>query len=264
MITIKELKKNYGYSQSDLKWITSDILEHLGTIVMAVKFKRTKDADPENNIESEWGSETTQALLLGASEFDPMTETYVMRWKEVDDTKPETEWREESTRIVPVGFSYGDPEEKGEMIRFIPYSLHAKKMETEIKYEKLRHVFNNPEAKMIPIDSLEQIAIGRDKQRILKHIHNLVVVIKPTGEEDVCAYRLGDIYVRHQFKSVWKVTVKDTEGKGEMTLWYDSEDPEKLIWKGGVKGEVLAEVRIFNLMEIFSVTEAKEETEKNK
>ena len=92
MITIKELKKNYSYSHSDLKWITSDILEHLGTIVMAVKFKRTKEADPENNIESEWGSETTQALLLGASEFDPMTETYVMRWKEVDDTKPETEW----------------------------------------------------------------------------------------------------------------------------------------------------------------------------
>lgn len=251
-VQLEQIKKNCGYDPASPIWISrgGELMEYLGMEVMRVDFY--KEGEGEN---AEWKNTVGKSLLLRADKYDPNTETVELVWKDVDYNKPEEEWEEHTTKIVPPGFSFGNPETEGKMTRFIPYSLHMKKMETEALFAKLGFLFQDQtNNKALGMNEINNIASSRDRINSLGHIHNIAVVVKPTNEEEIYTYRLGDITTRHQFKSVWKITAKDIMGKNEITVFIDDPDitnPNKTFEMRGARGEVEAEVKFYDLRYAF-------------
>lgn len=244
-VQLEQIKKNCGYDPASPKWLSrgGELMEYLGMEVMRVDFYKEGD---------EWKNTVGKSLLLRADNYDPNTETVELVWKDVDYSVPESKWETKTTKIVPPGFSFGDPEAEGKMTRFIPYSLHWKKMETEALFAKLGFLFQDQtDSKALGMNELNNIASSRDRVNSLGHIHNIAVVVKPTnGTGDIYTYRLGDINTRHQFKSVWKVTAKDVMGQNELTLFIDDADPSKpckTFEMRNARGEVEAEVKFYDL-----------------
>lgn len=248
---LESIKKNFGYDPTSPKWISrgGELMKHLGTEVMRIEFKKEGE---------EWKSSAGQALLLQANAYDPETETVVLVWKDVDYSKPEEEWEVKETRIFPPGFSFENPEESGCVTRFLPYSLHTEKVETETYFTKLKYLFNveGDESKAMTLGLLKSIASSGGRVNTLCHIHYIAVVVKPVGEDAIYTFRLGDIGIRHQFKSVWKVTAKDDTGKHELTLWIDDADPTnptRTLEMRDAGNKVEAEVKFFDLRTAFLV-----------
>lgn len=257
---LESIKKNYGYDPASVEWIGKggEIFEYLGMEVMRLDFYKEEDA---------WKNKVGKSLLIRCENFDPMTETVDIVWKDVDYEKPEEEWEEHTTKITPIGFTYGDPEENGKMTRFMPYSLHTKKIETEALYAKLTYLMNEPkeESKAVHLAQLETLSSSRDRERLLSHIVNIAAVIKPEGEDEgfTYIYRLGNVALKHQFKNVWKLSVKDVNGRGEMTLFIDTTANEggeenTTEWEmRNSQGKVEARVKFFDLRVAFSLPKNK-------
>ena len=246
MITLKDLKEEYTYNPAGPEWgiVGGTLAEYLGMEVVKINFKK--------NAEGEWEQKIGKALLISLTDYDPLTETSLLSWKEVDYAVPEKDWKRKETRVVGPGFSFGNPEDVGEMTRFLPYSLHVRKVETETLNEKLKFAFLNLSHRAVSLEDLQVLANGKDRKRLLKEVHNLRLVVMPEGEDRVATYRVGDIHVQHQIKSTYKITLSDTRGKGEVLFYYDSSNPDKgLVWKE--KGQVVATARIFALKDIFNL-----------
>lgn len=261
---LEQIKKNYGYDPASVEWIGKggEIFEYLGMEVMRLNFTRTEVGDPEKGTEDKWENKVGKSLLLRCENFDPMTETVDLVWKDVDYSKPEDEWEIHTTKITPIGFSYGDPGESGEMIRFMPYSLHTKKIETEALFAKLGFLMTEPieKSKAVNLLQFEPLSASRDRERLLAHIINIAAVIKPVDEEFVYIYRLGNVSLKHQFKGVWKMTAKDTNGRGEITLFIDTTKNEEtgeenmIEWEmRNSQNQIEAKVRFFDLRTAFSL-----------
>lgn len=261
---LEQIKKNYGYDPASVEWIGKggEIFEYLGMEVMRLDFYKEGET---------WKNKVGKSLLLRCENFDPMTETVDLVWKDVDYAKPEEEWEEHITKITPIGFTYGDPEEKGEMTRFMPYSLHTKKIETEALYAKLGFLMSEPieTSKAVNILQFEPLSMSRDKERLLAHIINIAAVIKPIDEEFVYIYRLGNISLKHQFKGVWKMSAKDVNGRGEITLFIDITEDEQtgkanmVEWEmRNAQNQVEAKVKFFDLRTAFSLPTAPKEEKK--
>lgn len=250
---LEQVKKNCGYDPASPKWISrgGELMKYLGMEVMRLDFKK--------NDKGEWENSVGKSLLLQANKYDPNTETLELVWKDVDYSKPESEWEIKKTEIVPPGFSFGNPEEKGEMTRFIPYSLHMEKIETEAFYAKLGYLFRleGDLDRSLVLPELMTLASSRDRVNSLCHIHYIAVVIKPVDTEDVYIYRLGDIGIRHQFKSAWKITAKDDYGKNEITLYIEEPEEKDITNMNHVfqmrdaGRRVEAEVKFFDLRNAF-------------
>lgn len=261
---LENIKKNYGYDPADVKWIGrgGSIFEYLGMEVMRLDFTRVSKADPEvEGSEDKWENKVGKALLLKCKNYDPMTETVDLMWKDVDYGREEKDWDIHTTKITSIGFSYGDPAERGEMVSFMPYSRHTKKIETEALYAKLKFLMMDKENKAITLSNLLDLASSRDKERLLGHVIDIATVIKPVDEDDVYIYRLGTLGMKHQFGSVWKLTAKDVDGRGEITLNIDTApgedgiDTNTQLWemRNGSSGKVEAYVRFFDLRTAFSL-----------
>lgn len=267
---LESVKKNCGYDPSSSKWISrgGELMKYLGMEVMRIDFKK------KDGTEDDWESKVGKALLLQANNYNPETETLDLVWKDVDYDKPEAEWEVKTTKIVPPGFSFGLPQETGEMTRFIPYSLHTEKIETEAFYAKLGYLFGleGDLDRSLVLPDLMTLASSRDRVNSLCHVHYIAVVVKPTNTEgEVYIYRLGDIGIRHQFKSEWKVTAKDDTGKNEITLRINEPEEQDRTKMGHVfemrdaGGRVEAQVKFFDLREAFRCPiEENKENKENK
>lgn len=258
---LEAIKKSCGYNPASPKWISrgGELMKYLGVEVMKIDFKREGET---------WKTDMGRALLLQANNYDPLTETVELVWKDVDYTKPEEEWEIKTTKIVPPGFSFENPEESGEMTRFLPYSLHTEKIETEAYYAKLGFLFGmeGKEDRSMTLENIQALASSRDRVNSLCHIHFIAAVVKPVGSDEIYTYRLGDITLRHQFKSVWKVTAKDDTGKNEMTLFIDAdpENPTHVFEMRDAGNRIEAEVKFFDLRYAFRMDDVKMPEEEKK
>lgn len=195
------LKKRYGFDKANPKWFLKggELLNFIGVEVILVDY--TRDS---NNI---WTNKIKKAYINSITDYDPMTTTYLCKYRLVDKDK-ETEWREK--RINPEGFSFELPEQTGKMLRFIPYSLHCKIAEEEALYYRLSELFDK--RKTLPIENLKQISGSKEQEKTLTYACNIGAVIK-TEDNQILYFRINKLNLRHNYKDNYNLTITDGTNK---------------------------------------------------
>ena len=101
-----KLKEDFGYNKLSYKYIPagSEILRYIGQAVVVVTFKKIwrTEKDEEGNDVKKYSLEDhmERGYLLSLSDFDPMTKTYLCKYK-IDGQEEEKE-----TRIQPEGVEF--------------------------------------------------------------------------------------------------------------------------------------------------------------
>lgn len=228
---LKKLKSYYGFNKGNTKWISdgADILKYIGIEVIFINFN--KDAD------GNWVNKIKRALILSISDFDPMTDTYLVKYRIVNEDK-DTSWRE--IRIIPEGFSFGNPEETGNMVRFVPYSLHCEIAETEAFYGRLFELFTKRDT--MPFKSLEQISVSKEQDKTLNYRCNIGAVIK-TVDNEILWFRISKLTLKHSYKDKYKLIISDSANK---TYLIDISSKEKE-YKMTLGNEEIGVIKIIDL-----------------
>lgn len=195
-----------------------DILKHIGSEVLMVQFHKDD--------KGVWTTdEPIPVTIVFAGEFEPLTGTYRIIYKEKDSGDKEL-------RITPEGFSWNVPEEDGWMTRFVPYSVHFKMMEEEIFYNNLRTKFNENKRILGP-DILSQFSTGKERKRRLVELNYITAVINTDIEgglnEGILAFRISEITNVTKRGKKWSLVIKDMEGDSVLIQNY-IEDPETKVW----------------------------------
>ena len=193
---LEVMKKRYGFDKADAKWIPGggEILKCIGVEVIMVEF---------NKGEKGWTNKIKKAYIISISDYDPMTSTYLCKYRLVDEDK-ETSWRE--VRIIPEAFSFENPEETRKMIRFVPYSLHCKMAEEEAMYYRVSQLFDS--RKTLPIENLKQISESKEQEKTLTYACNIAAVIK-TIDDQTLYFRINKLNLRHNYKDNYLLTLTD-------------------------------------------------------
>lgn len=229
---LKKLKKLYGFDKNDIKWISNgaDILKYIGIETIFVEF--IKDA------EGNWTNKLKKSIITSITDFDPMTDTYLIKYRLVDEDK-DTSWRE--MRIISEGFSFGNPEETGKMYRFVPYSLHCKLAETEAFYARIKNLFEKRDT--LSLESLKQISESKEKEKTLSYRCNIGAAIK-TVDGDILWFRLSNITLRHTHKDKYSLTLTDDNNKTYYLNISSNDTSYKFSYS---KGEVIGDIKIIDL-----------------
>ena len=210
MITKEALVKNYGYDRKSYKYIPAgaEILKYIGQIVVLVNYKK------ENGI---WSSTFEKAAIESIDNFDNITMTYSCKYKvEGSDELKEI-------RIIPEGFSFGNPEETGEMKRFIPYSLHCQMVEDEVFYSRVASLYED--RKTLPIEALQMISDSKKQDEILKYSRNIGAAIKT--DSGVVWVRLHKLSLHHKSGSKYYLNIGDP--KNDWNIVISKEDDEYIL-----------------------------------
>ena len=205
------LKKKYGYNKASYKYIPagSVILKYIGQIVILIDFKKESE---------EWKIESVKhAQIVSISDFDPMTMTYLCKYKLNEDEK-DSNPRE--IRIVPEGFSWGNPEETGEMKRFMPYSLHCELVEDEAFWSRLSDLWEKRST--LKVEELTTISQSKERETLLKYSHNIGALIKLNKSGDYLWTRITGLSISHKVGTKYKL--KFENDKETWTMLIDSGD----------------------------------------
>ena len=203
------LRKKYGYNKASYKYIPagSVILKYMGLIVVYIDFKKDDD---------DWKMETVEkAQINSISDYDPMTMTYLCKYKLSSD-KPEDSDRE--IRIVPEGFSWGNPEETGEMKRFMPYSLHCQLVEDEAFWIRLSELWDSRDT--MALEGLTTISQSKEKDAVLKYSHNIGALIKLESGELLWT-RLHGLTLTHKAGNKYKLKFENEKESWTMMISSD-------------------------------------------
>lgn len=197
---LSELKDRYGFSKTDTRWLPegSNILEYIGIDLIVIEFTR----DVERN---EWSNKLKKGIIHSITDFEPLSGTYLCKYstEEMEDNS----WKE--VRIIPEGFELLGPD-SNKMIRFVPYSLHSKMVETEEFYRKL--FIKQAKSKTLDIKELSMISDSKDKEKILEYFHNIGALIK-TVDNEILWFRLKNISVKHLHGEIYTITVTSWDNK---------------------------------------------------
>lgn len=197
---LERMKSRYGFSKTSLKWIGSEgasILENVGMEVVAVEFTKNENGD--------WSNVIKAAVIQEISEFDPMTITYLCKYKIVGEEGDEIK----EVRIIPEGYSLiGD--DSNWMIRFVPYSQHCKLSETEAFYNRLFKI--QAKAKTISLTSLETLSSSKEMEQTLGYSMNIGAVIK-TEDNEILWFRVKKLNVHHKFKDNYNLSLTSWDDK---------------------------------------------------
>lgn len=215
----KELKKlinDYGYAPSNYKYIpmACEILKCIGQSVVLVSYERPEKKEGEEQDPSAgWNTSTKLVNILSISDHDPMTMTYLVKYKE-DKSEEEKE-----VRIQPEGYEFCNPEETGHFIRLQPFSYHHQMMEDEFFFARLRKLYD--ERDTLPFDSLKTIANSKDQGQILRYSHNIGAAIE-LENGSLIWIRLYTLSLKHRQGSKYGLFFSN-EGKEWSTLIDSSE-----------------------------------------
>lgn len=226
----------YGFDKADQKWIPNggDILKYIGVEVILVDFIRDG--------EGKWSNKIKKAYIKSISDYDPMTVTYLCRYRIVDEDT-DTSWREK--RIIPEGFSFENPEETGKMIRFIPYSLHCKMAEDEALYYRLGELFDNRST--LPMTSLEVISSSKEQDKTLNYSCNICAVIKTVPDEEgnskILYFRINRLNLRHSYKDNYNLILTDNSNRS-YTILIKSSDSQ---YKFKFNEEIIGDLKLIDL-----------------
>lgn len=231
MKTLENLKERYGFSRRSQKWLATEgasILEMIGIEVVAIEFTKSESGD--------WSSILRKAVIVSISDFDPMTVTYLCKYRIVDEDS-ETSWRE--TRIIPEGYSL-IAEDANWMIRFVPYSLHCKMAETETFYSRLFEL--QAKRDTIPVSSLETLSVSKSQDNTLGYSCNIGAVIK-TIDNEILWFRIKKLSIRHKFKTSYTLSITSWDDKSYV-LDIQSTDTE---YNFTINKENLGKLKIIDL-----------------
>lgn len=197
---LEDLKSRYGFSKTDTKWLMegSSIMEYIGIELLIIEFSR----DPEKG---EWTNVLKKGKILGMYDFNPVDSTYVCKYR-TDDMEGDS-WKE--VRIIPEGFEVIGPD-SNKMVRFIPYSLHTKMIETEEFYNKLFHL--QVKAKNLDIKELVTISDSKAQEQILEYSHNIGAIIT-TEDHNVLWFRIKKLNVRHLHGTTYTIVLTAWDNK---------------------------------------------------
>lgn len=197
---LSELKDRYGFSKTDTRWLPegSSILEYIGIDLIVIEFAR----DVEKN---EWSSKLKKGVIISASDFEPISGTYLCKYR--TDDMEENSWKE--VNIIPEGFELLGPD-SNKMIRFVPYSLHSKMVETEEFYNKL--FVKQAKEKTLDIKELSMISDSKDQEKVLEYYHNIGALIK-TVENEILWFRIRKISVKHLHGTTYTIIVTSWDNK---------------------------------------------------
>ena len=234
MKTLENLKDRYGFSKTSQKWIATEgasILEYIGIEVVAVEFTRKSDSN-------DWTTVLKKAYIQEISDFDPMTVTYLCKYRIVgEEGDSETAWRE--VRIIPEGYSLmGD--DSNWMIRFIPYSMHCKMAETEAFYAKLFEL--QVKSKSLSIESMESLSSSKSQDSTLGYSCNIGAVIK-TIDNEILWFRIKKLSIRHKFKQTYTLSITSWDDKNYVFDICSSDTEHDFV----VNKEVLGKFKIIDL-----------------
>lgn len=225
-----ELKDRYGFSTTDTKWLPSgsSIIEYIGTEVLIINFSR----DDKNN----WTNTMTSGKIHSLEDFEPTTGTYLCKYstKEME----EGVWKE--VRIIPEGFELIAPD-SNQMVRFVPYSIHSKMMETESFYQKLFVI----QAKSTTLDlkELKTVSDSKDQENILGYYHNIGAVVK-TEDNNILWFRIKSINVKHLHGTVYTIILTTWDNKRYTLNEISSTDSE---YKFVVEHQEVGKLKIIDL-----------------
>lgn len=210
---LKEMKDRYGFSKTDTKWLMegSSIMEYIGIELLIIEFSR----DPEKG---EWTNVLKKGKILGMGDFNPIDSTYVCKYR--TDDMEEDKWKE--VRIIPEGFEVIGPD-SNKMVRFIPYSLHTKMIETEEFYNKLFYL--QVKAKNLDIKELKQISDSKTQDQILEYSHNIGAVIK-TEDNNILWFRIKKLEIRHLHGTIYNIAITAWDNRRYVLNEVDSSNDE--------------------------------------
>ena len=211
------LKERYGFNKASYDYIPkgAEIMKNIGQTVIFVDHKKNQNG--------EWDANFKTVILTSLSDYDPVTMTYLAKYKEkIEDTE------EKEFRMIPEGYSFGNPEETGFMYRFLPYSLHCKLVEDELFYTRLSQLYK--ERDTLEVDQLYGLATSKDKEATLKYSRHLAAVIKLDDErepnpDNILYFRLHGFGLKHRNGNKYAMMVEDSEGNKHRLL-VDSDQKE--------------------------------------
>jgi len=200
---LKALKKRYGFNKGDYKYIPAggEILKYIGQPMIFVNFKKDENGDWQSNFET--------AFIDSISDFDPMTMTYNCKYKLVDGVQKEI-------RIIPEGFSWGNPEETGEMKRFVPTSLHYLLQEDELFFNRLKELWDTKDT--IDLDSLKTLSESKEQEKTLKYTHQIGALIKTKDDGSLMWVRLWKIGLNHRNGEFYNLSFGDERNRWTVTI----------------------------------------------
>lgn len=215
---LEALKKRYGFNKGSYKYIPAggEIFKYIGQPIIYVDFKK--------NEAGEWISFYETAILISLSDFDPMTMTYLCKYKLMSDKNKE----EKEIRIIPEGFSWGDPEETGMMKRFVPTSLHYTLQEDELFFKRLIELYDSRDT--MPIESVKTLSDSKDQETTLKYTHNIGAAIK-TDDGDYLWVRVNKVGLNHRNGEYYNLSFGDERNRWSIVI--KSSDKEYKIDKVG-------------------------------
>lgn len=197
---LEDLKSRYGFSKTDTKWLLegSSIMEYIDIELLIIEFSR----DPEKG---EWTNILKKGKILGMEDFNPIDSTYVCKYR--TDDMEEGSWKE--VRIIPEGFEVIGPD-SNKMVRFVPYSLHTKMIETEEFYNKLFHL--QVKAKNMEAKELMTISDSKTQDQVLEYSHNIGAVIK-TEDNNILWFRIRKLNMRHLHGTIYTIVLTAWDNK---------------------------------------------------
>lgn len=200
---LEALKKRYSFNKGSYKYIPAggEILKYIGQPMIFVDFKKDENGD--------WQSTYETAIVESISDFDPMTMTYLCKYKLADNEPKEI-------RIIPEGFSWGDPEETGEMKRFVPTSLHYQLQEDELFFKRLEDLWN--ERQTIDLDSLKTLSESKEQEKTLKYTHQIGALIKTADDGKFMWVRLWKLGLTHRNGEYYNLSFGDERNRWTVTI----------------------------------------------
>lgn len=214
MERLEKLKSMYGYYRGNYKYITpgAEILKYVDQTVICVHFKQDEET-------KEWNSNYENAHIISIDDFDPMTMTYNCKYSLVNS---ENKTEEKEIRIIPEGFSWGNPEETGEMTRFVPMSIHFTMVEDEIFFSRLKKLYEEKDT--IEIENLRNLSSSKEQEATLKYSCNIGAAIKLEEDGEILWVRLHKINVKHRNGTKYCIVFGDDQNTWSVLA--DTEDAE--------------------------------------
>lgn len=212
-----------------------EILKSVGSEVLLIEFTRGEDGVWKT-------SEPKPIFILGIGEYDALTGTYQIRWKDRGGEKME--------RIIPEGFSFNRPEEDGWMKRFITYSLHFKAMEEELYWGRLRMKYDRGEG-VLPIEAIQVLKGNKESLGYHNYIAAVIDTDVPGGlGKGILSFRISEIGRLQKRARSWEFGIRDWDGYYMTVQKYQEEEPGKWICRGfKIDGEVLGDLKIIDIQD---------------
>ena len=235
----QEILENYALGKTSLKWVPegAEILKSIGSEVVFVRFTR-------ENAESNWITNTSRVFIISIRDFDPMTGTYQIVYRKIDDESKEAI----EERIIPEGFSFNNPEKDNWMNRFIPMSLHFKLTEEEIYYHRLKNLYNSRSG--LPIQKIQELKNTKQEESLGYHNYIAAVIDSDVSGGlglGIISFRIYEITTIQMLSKAWSFGIKDKDGNYFPIKFENNQNSDGVVKNFSVNGVIIGDLKIMDI-----------------